>query len=129
MYRADITTEMGEPNFYVGLTESTFKGRWADHKSSIRNIQYRTKSKLSAFVWDLKENNVNCTMKWSVLKKCNPYRAGSKHCSLCLWEKYYIIKGDQKMLNHKDELLGKCRHQDKFLLKNYKNRRRVNLKY
>ena len=127
VYRADVTPDQGEPKYYVGLTEPSFKGRWADHKSSFRNIQYKSKSKLSAFVWSLREENIDSDIKWSILRKCTPYRAGGKQCNLCLWEKYFIIKGDHHMINQKDELLGKCRHRDKYLLKNYKNRNREGL--
>ena len=128
VYRADVTPEQGEPMYYVGLTEPPFKGRWADHKSSFRNVQYKSKSKLSAFVWDLREKNINSVINWSlVLRKCATYRAGGEQCNFCFWEKYYIIKGDYHMINQKDELMGKCRHRDKFLLKNYKNRNREGL--
>ena len=124
VYRADISPEEGVNKYYVGLTEQSFKGRWADHNSSLRNIRYKTKSKLSTYVWNKREENTEPNIKWSILKKCTPYRAGAKQCNLCLWEKFFIVKGDQNMINQKDELLGKCRHRDKFLLSNYKNRKR-----
>ena len=124
VYQSDVTPDPGEPQYYVGVTEPMFKYRWNDHNSSFRNEQYKNKSKLSALVWKLKEEGKNYNLKWSILKKSSPYRAGSKRCNLCLWEKYFIINGDNKMINKKDELLGKCRHREKFLLKNYKNRNR-----
>ena len=124
VYQSDVTPDSEESQYYIGVTEPTFKTRWHDHNSSFRNEKYRHKSKLSTFVWKLKEQGKNYNLKWSILKKSTPYRVGSKRCNLCLWEKYFIIKGDNNMINKKDELLGKCRHTQKFLLKNFKNRNR-----
>ena len=127
VYKADVYPDVQAPEFeyYVGNTEPMFKGRWSDHNTSFRYERYRTKSKLSKHIWKLKGEGKDPHIKWSILRRCAPYRAGSKRCNLCLGEKYFIIKGDNKMINKKDELLGMCKHKDKFLLKNYKNRNRV----
>ena len=127
VYKADVfpVAEAPEFEYYVGNTEPMFKGRWSDHNTSFRYERYKTKSKLSKYVWKLKEEGRSPLIKWSILRRCAPYRAGSKRCNLCLGEKYFILKGDAKMINKKDELLGMCRHKDKFLLKNYKNRNRI----
>ena len=127
VYKADVfpVAEAPEFEYYVGNTEPMFKGRWSDHNTSFRYERYKTKSKLSKYVWKLKEEGRSPLIKWSILRRCAPYRAGSKRCNLCLGEKYLILKSDAKMINKKDELLGMCRHKDKFLLKNYKNRNRI----
>ena len=127
VYKADVYPDAQAPEFeyYVGNTEPMFKGCWSDHNTSFGYERYKTKSKLSKHIWKLKEEGKTPNIKWSILRQCAPYRAGSKRCNLCLGEKYFIIKGDSKMINKKDELLGMCKHKDKFLLKNYKNRKRV----
>ena len=126
VYKADVFPEELAPDseYYVGHTEPFFKGRFNDHNTSFRYVWYKTKSKLATHVWNLKEEGKTPVIKWSILKKTTPYRAGSKKCNICLWEKYFIINGDEKMINKKDELLGKCKHRDKFLLQNYKSRNR-----
>ena len=44
---------------------------------------------------------------------------------ICLLENFHIMTGDKdKLLNERNDLITKCRHVDKFLLKNYKSRRR-----
>jgi hypothetical protein len=123
VYEADVTPEITEEQSYLGSTEPAFKGRWGDHCTSFRHERYKTKSKLSSFIWKLTEQQENYQIKWSVVKKSIPYRAGSKRCNLCLWEKYHILNCDKdKFLNKRDELLNKCRHRDKFLLRNFKDR-------
>ena len=109
---------------YIGVCEPAFKGRWSDHNSSFRQERYRAKTQLSQLVWKLKDEGKVPQVTWSILRKCSPYRAGSRHCDLCLWEKFYIINRDSGCINKKDELLGKCRHMNKFLLMNYKCRRK-----
>ena len=74
----------------------------------------------------MKNKKQNFKIKWSVIRRSTQYKTGSKKCNLCLWEKFSIMTGDtDKLLNEQNELITKCRHADKFLLKNYKSRRRV----
>ena len=43
------------------------------------------------------------------------------NCNLCIAEKYYIIcHPKEASLNKRTELISKCRHRDKFLLRNVK---------
>ena len=45
-----------------------------------------------------------------------------KLCNLCLSEKLCIIKAhSSNLLNKRDEMISKCRHENKFYIKNYKN--------
>ena len=123
VYQADIVPETAEAQLYIGSTEPVVKRRWSDHNTSFRYERYRTKSKLSDHIWKLKDEEEGYVIRWSILKISTPYRAGSKRCSLCLWEKLFILQGDRnKMLNKRDELMNKCRHRNKFLLRNYKDR-------
>ena len=107
------------------IYEGPFKERLSDHRTSFNYEQYKNKSKLSSFIWETKNKKQNFEIKWSVIRRSTPYKAGSKKCNLCLWEKFHIMTGDKdKLLNERNELITKCRHVDKFLLKNYKSRRR-----
>ena len=123
VYKADVTPEITRGQSYHGSTEPAFKGRWNDHRTSFRHERYKTKSKLSTFIWKIQEQRENYEIKWSVVKKSIPYRTGSKKCNLCLWEKYYILNCDKdEFLNKRDEILNKCRHREKFLLRKFKDR-------
>ena len=125
VYQADVTPEVDSERNYIGLTEGPFKERLSDHQTSFKYERFKNKSKLSSYIWETKNEKREYIIKWSVIRKSTPYKAGSNKCNLCLWEMFYIMKGDKnKLLNEKNELITKCRHIDQFLLKNYKGRRR-----
>ena len=49
------------------------------------------------------------------------YKCGTKRCDLCLTEKYVIALADQEhLLNKRTEIISKCRHRNKYLIKNVK---------
>ena len=49
------------------------------------------------------------------------YNNRTKRCNLCIAEKYFIMcKPKTATLNKRNELISKCRHKDKFLLRNVK---------
>ena len=103
--QATITTDNNMPaQTYVGLTETPFKIRFVNHKH----------------VWCLKEPGLPFKISWKFLKQTSPYNPVSKHCNLCLWEKYFIIfRPALAILNKWNELATSCRHANKFLSKNF----------
>ena len=104
---------------FVGLTENTFKTRFNNHKASFNSYQKRNSTELSKYVWDLKRENVDYSIRWKILKRAKSYNCASNRCNLCLWEKYYIIcKPELATLNKRNELVSSCRHARKFLLLN-----------
>ena len=71
----------------------------------------------------MKENHGEMpVVKWTVIKNMPAYNNISRRCLLCLQEKLCIIEHEKQehLLNKKSELVTKCRHANKFLLKNYK---------
>ena len=47
-----------------------------------------------------------------------PYKCGTRRCDLCLTEKYVIAHADQEhLLNKRTEIISKCRHRNKYLIK------------
>ena len=123
VYKADISPEIDDDKYYNGSTEGIFKGRFNDHTTSFHYERYRTKTKLSGFIWALQDKEQNYEIKWSVLKKSTAYQNGSRRCNLCLTEKLCILEGDkEKMINKRDELMNSCPHRKKYFLKNYKDR-------
>ena len=64
-------------------------------------------------------------MKWKIIDKSHPYKNGSKRCNLCITEKLHIINADEtNSINKRSELISKCRHENKFYLRNYKTSRK-----
>ena len=70
-------------------------------------------------VWKLKEANVNFQISWKILNHAVSYNPVSERCSLCLWEKYFIIcRPELATLNRRNELVSSCQHARKYLLSN-----------
>ena len=66
VYNAKVTTTedpMGKN--YIGLTEGPFKQRYTQHALSFRNRHYANRTKLSKFIWRLKDSNTAFEIKWS----------------------------------------------------------------
>ena len=123
IYRADVSNDVdNETKFYYGLTDTTFKERYNNHKKSFKHEKYRYNTELSKYIWNLHEQNKIHTIVWSIVKKVYG-KTRSDFCKLCLTEKYFILKalGDEKLLNKKSEFINKCRHQNRLLLKNVKD--------
>ena len=123
VYQGEITTHSGNKHKYIGISEPPFKGRSSDHRTSFSNRMYINKTDLSKKVWELKDLGEEPTISFSIIRKTSPYKAGSDHCNLCLWEKFYLMKR-KDLLNTRDEMVSKCRHINKFLLQNFKSRNR-----
>ena len=77
---------------------------------------------LPSYLWELKKKASEIPkLTWSILKIVPVYSNISKRCFSCLQEKLYIaIYHDQELLNKRSKSISKCRHENKFLLANYK---------
>ena len=119
VYKATVRTKKTE-KFYVGAVEGDFKGRWNNHMTSFRKPEYEHRTSLSSYMWSQRDAGEDPKIEWEILKQTNPYRCGGRSCSLCALEKIEILEGDKNtMLNDRSEILAKCRHKSKFLLKNF----------
>ena len=117
------TTTCSSRKVYLGLTEGEFKKeRYYDHVKSFKNEFYANSTTLFSYVWEMKERkNVAPTLTWEVLRTAKTYSNITKRCSLCLHEKLAIITYPypDEIINRRSELVTKCRHENKFLLKNF----------
>ena len=68
-------------------------------------------------VWKLKKKNINCNIKWQVVKRVKPFAPSNKLCGLCLQEKLSILRSAPS-LNKRCKIFGLCIHRKKFLLSN-----------
>ena len=105
--------------FYIGAAEN-FKQRYRNHIKSFRHEQYQKETALSKYIWTLKSNNQNYSIDWNILKRTSGYNKITKRCNLCLNEKLEICNFKKKhiLLNKRNELINKCRHENKHLLAN-----------
>ena len=124
VYRATVSSGSSVET-YVGLTAGPFKDRYYKHESDFREPEKRNSTKLSAHIWELKEENKPYNIKWEVVTRALPYSPVSGKCNLCTAEKYEIIFNPKfSTLNSRNELYSHCRHRrSKFLVKKKKKKK------
>ena len=119
LYKATITSNLNEygEKVYIGISETRFKLRHANHKKSFKFRKYESDTELSKEVWKINNLNGKFDIKWDILRQCPPYKADHKKCLLCLNEKLEIATyGNNNLINRRNEVIGKCRHQNKVML-------------
>ena len=120
IYKATVTTnDENETKEYIGSTETEFKLRYANHKTSFNNPLRKNATALSQYLWKLKTEDKPVNVKWEILHKSRPYKAGTRKCDLCISEKAAILKSNPAItLNKRNEICNKCRHRSKFKVGN-----------
>ena len=77
VYQAHITKNVDdERRVYLGLSETPFKDRYRNHVKEFNNEIHYYKTELSKYVWDLKRNNKEPHITWTITCKIygNPKR-------------------------------------------------------
>ena len=77
---------------------------------------------MSKYIWKKKDNKIDYEITWKIIKEVKKIEIGNKICRLCISEAMEIIKNKKGQLNKRNEIMHKCRHKNKFLLKNWKER-------
>ena len=125
VYKCVVSTSTKPDKVYLGTAEGDFKKRYNNHTKSFKHERYANETTLSKFVWEMKEiHNENPTLVWSIVKRVPSYLNVSKKCLLCRYEKLEIVNFERQdlLLNKRSELISKCRHANKCLLRNYKSK-------
>ena len=119
VYHATVDSDDNRTEHYIGLTETTFKQRWATHNSSFKTRNPKNKCGLSEYIWDLQDRNISYNIKWEIVSKAKSFNPVTGVCSLCNREKYFILfKSEMATLNKKEEIVGPCLHKHGKLLVN-----------
>ena len=58
---AKVIADDGQEQSYVGLADTEFKSRYANHTHSFRNPTKKNATELSKFIWALKDKNIDYT--------------------------------------------------------------------
>ena len=117
IYEVEVLAEQQEGKNYIGSTATTFKERYGNHKCDCRLEQRRHATKLSGYVWELKDKNIQANLNYKIKESAPAYSPVTDRCRLCLVEKLEILLADEeKYINDRSELLAKCRHSNKFML-------------
>ena len=117
LYEVGISAHQKEDRNYIGSTATTFKERYGNHKSDCKLEYRRHATKLSGYVWELKDMNIKPNLNYKIKESAPAYSPVTDKCRLCLLEKLEILLADEnKYINDRSELLAKCRHANKFML-------------
>ena len=121
VYKASLSTDSNDPpKSYYGCCETEFKARFYNHRQTFKNKQKRYTTELSKAFWEAMDNGREPHVEWSISARSSTYQPGAARCNLCLDEKLAILLADPpSTLNKRTELTGKCRHKNKFKLKNF----------
>ena len=123
VYRADVTNnKTNEHKYYYGISDTPFKDSYKNHKTSFRCRSHLTTSDQSKYYWELVDNGVVPTIKFSIAKRVKG-NTFINNCNLCLSEKAFTIRNleDLNMLNKRSEFTSKYRHINKPLLNRVKD--------
>jgi hypothetical protein len=103
---------------YIGLTATSFKDRWRNHKSSFKTRNPKNSTKLSKYIWELQDQKVDHEISWKIVSRAKPFNPVSNTCNLCTREKYFIIfKPEMASINERNEIAGPCLHKHSRLLR------------
>ena len=125
IYKCTVLSPDKPSGVYLGTAKGDFKKRFYNHRKSFNNEASVNDTTLSKYIWELKEtSNLSTTLDWSIAKEIPPNSNIPKKCLLCLHKKLEIINHPRpdELLNKRSELISKCRHANKFLLRNYKTK-------
>ena len=115
VYKASVSTANKPVRYYHGLTEGPFKTRYNAHMRSFRAEVCKRETELSKYIWDLKDQNLDYEIKWSIIQRATPYKCGTRRCDVCLAEKVAIATANSATsLNKRAEIVSTCRHRAKF---------------
>ena len=123
-YKCVVKSNNIPPKIYFDTSEGDWKTFYCYHAKAFRNLRYYKETTSSWFLWDSKNKNIPVLESlWSIEKKGLAYSSISKSCLLCLYDKIAIItfRNQGNLLKKTSELMHKCRHENKFLLSNYKS--------
>ena len=69
-YRDDVTNnKTDEYKYYYGISDTLFKGRYKNHKTSFRHRSHLIASDLSKYYWKLVDNGAVPKIKYSIAKR------------------------------------------------------------
>ena len=120
VYKATVSKASGDVS-YLGVSETSFKDRYYNHTKAFRNKQYAKDTELSKLVWELKDAGEPFSVTWQIAASTKALKRGNGRCDLCSTEKLLIIMAAPgSIINKRDEIVSKCRHRNKFLLKWHK---------
>ena len=118
VYKANVTPESSAPKQYIGLTSTSFKERLGNHNQSIKNksLSHSHTQQNSLNTFEPSRKETKSTLSSGPLSR-KPVPTILLPNAVTSAEKYHIMTADKNItLNKRPELMGKCRHRDKYKL-------------
>ena len=117
LYQATVV-EPGKPDAtYAGISAPSWKIRYGNHTHSFRHSGKRGNTSLAGYIWRLKDQQRDFTIKWKTLATLPTYNPTTNSCRLCLVEKFTIMhQPELATINQHDEFYTACRHKEAKLL-------------
>ena len=110
-----------DSGIYYDATDGEFKSRYHNHTNSFRHRHHKQDTELSKHIWKPQGKRINFNVKRSFAAYFSTYWYWSRSCDLSLTEKYVTARPNHKnLLNKKTKLITRCRHTNKYILKNIK---------
>ena len=98
--------DTNETKYYYGTCEKNFKERYNNHTAFFRNKSKELSTKISKYIWELKDNDIQHNLKWCIASRARPYVCGSrKFKGFALLRTYLLcIRGSRKSNNEYEKL-------------------------
>ena len=92
-----------------------------NRRKSFRHRKNEKDPELFKYIWELKYKHTEYQIRWSIARKSNRYNPVTKYCNLCLLETLLLCNFSEKsrLVNKRLDIVSKCRHENKYMLKNY----------
>ena len=87
IYKAKVKTP-NEEKTYIGLTATSFKARYMNHKASFNNRAKSNQTELSKHIWKLKDDGSPYTLTWTIKKRA---QSVSTHLYMQAQEDIFLV--------------------------------------
>ena len=82
----------------MGQTGQELRRRIGEARSDMRIEKKRHSTRLSRYVWELKDRGVEHEIEWEIISRAREYVKGAKTCNLCGKEKLAILEQERRGL-------------------------------
>ena len=73
LYQADFSSENFQTEIYYGISETTFKTRYLNHKKSFNHEKHKNDTQLSNELWKIKASKEEPVLVWKILGQYEAY--------------------------------------------------------
>ena len=82
-HQCKLSTTHFSSSIFFGLTDTTFKERYRNHKRNFEHEKYENITELAKYIWQLKRDNISFSVKWTIITKVYG-NSNLLLCKLCL---------------------------------------------